>query len=48
MIFCPKCQSARLSSSHRRRWGWVFFTLLFLLPYRCQSCRHRFYRPRFA
>jgi hypothetical protein len=46
MLFCPKCYSNRICRSHRHGLDWIL-TLLLLLPYRCEVCRHRFYRFRF-
>jgi hypothetical protein len=45
MHHCPKCQSERTRRSKRR--GLVEhgpLTLVFLRPFRCEKCQHRFFR----
>jgi hypothetical protein len=42
---CPLCQSVNISKSKRRGLlESVFFTLVHVRPYRCQSCDLRFFR----
>jgi hypothetical protein len=41
---CPKCGSADVRPSSRDGFWAAFFALLGRTPYRCRSCRGRFYR----
>jgi hypothetical protein len=43
-IVCPRCHWKCARRSRRRRKLDLVAVLLFLRPYRCRSCRARFYR----
>ena len=42
---CPRCSSDRVHRSHRRSWFERVLGLA-VLPYRCEFCSLRFFRPR--
>ncbi len=49
MTGCPRCKSQQIHQSRRK--GIVerkLLTLLFLRPFRCESCDFRFYRRLFS
>jgi hypothetical protein len=41
---CPDCHSQRVRPSYPR-FGDQLMAFLWVRPYRCESCRHRFYGP---
>ena len=43
MTKCPKCDSPEVQRSHRRGLGDHLISLIFLRPFRCRRCYHRFY-----
>jgi hypothetical protein len=42
--FCPKCTSTRIRRAYRNGVWENFLRLFFIAPFRCRSCRHKFYR----
>jgi ribosomal protein L37AE/L43A len=42
--FCPKCTSTRIRRANRVGIWEEFLRLFFIAPFRCRSCRHKFYR----
>jgi uncharacterized coiled-coil protein SlyX len=42
--FCPKCTSTRIRRANRAGILEEFLRLFFIAPFRCRSCRHKFYR----
>jgi hypothetical protein len=40
---CPKCSSQNIRISRHSHWNDVFYRIQGEQPYRCRSCRHRFY-----
>jgi len=42
-VECPRCGSVDVRRSHRRRFERLLGTV-FLLPFRCLACNHRFRR----
>jgi uncharacterized coiled-coil protein SlyX len=42
--FCPKCTSTRVRRANRVGIWEEFLRLFFIAPFRCRSCRHKFYR----
>lgn len=43
-VFCPNCTSTDVRRAYRKGLYEEFLRLLFLAPFRCRSCRHKFYR----
>lgn len=43
-VICPHCGCHYVFRSHRRTIEMPFLRLFHLIPYRCDSCDHRFYR----
>ncbi len=41
---CPKCRWATVRPSMHRKWLDHVMKRIGLRPYRCRSCRYRFYR----
>jgi hypothetical protein len=48
VVVCPKCKADRAHRSHRRDFWENVAGLLFIYPYRCHACEHRFLRFRYA
>jgi hypothetical protein len=44
-MICPKCGKDRAHRSHRSIKDWLV-SWLYLKPYRCRNCTHRFYAYR--
>jgi hypothetical protein len=44
---CPKCGVADIRPSYYRDFVDKVMQFLFLVPYRCRICRHRFFRLPF-
>ena len=44
---CPKCGVADIRPSYYRDFLDKMMQFLFLVPYRCRICRHRFFRLPF-
>lgn len=44
---CPRCGSDRVRRANRRGISECLFSLVYLYPFRCQACRHRFRRFSF-
>jgi hypothetical protein len=44
---CPKCKSESVSRSHRSGRRERLISRLWIFPFRCNSCRARFYRFEF-
>ncbi len=42
--FCPNCTSTDVRRSARKGMFEEFLRLFFIAPFRCRSCRHKFYR----
>lgn len=42
--FCPKCTSTNVRRAYRTGIWEEFLRLFFIAPFRCRSCRHKFYR----
>jgi hypothetical protein len=42
--FCPRCTSTRIRRANRVGIWEEFLRLFFIAPFRCRSCRHKFYR----
>ena len=43
-IVCPYCDSSAVHSSHLMNPIDKALSLLFISPYRCEECRHRFWK----
>jgi len=43
-LFCPKCTSTHVRRASRTGMWEEFLRLFFIAPFRCRSCRHKFYR----
>jgi len=47
-VSCPKCQSKRIRRSKRRSiFERILLGLMFVRPYRCDTCDHRFFYRSF-
>jgi hypothetical protein len=44
-LFCPKCGSTDVRRSRGEGLTAFFFALFGRMPFRCRSCRTKFYRP---
>jgi len=45
MSNCPRCNSKRIRKSRRKGVEEkIFFAMIFVRPFRCESCDHRFFR----
>lgn len=42
--FCPRCTSTDIRRANRKGLFEGFLRLFFIAPFRCRSCRHKFYR----
>ncbi len=42
--FCPNCTSTKVRRAYRHGLWEEFLRLFFIAPFRCRSCRHKFYR----
>jgi hypothetical protein len=42
--FCPNCASTDVRRASRSGFYQAFLRLFFITPFRCRSCRHKFYR----
>jgi len=42
--FCPNCTSTNVRRAYRQGLWEEFLRLFFIAPFRCRSCRHKFYR----
>ena len=42
--FCPSCTSTDVRRANRVGMFESFLRLFFIAPFRCRSCRHKFYR----
>jgi hypothetical protein len=42
--FCPNCTSTDVRRANRKGLFEEFLRLFFIAPFRCRSCRHKFYR----
>lgn len=42
--FCPNCTSTNIRRAYRQGMFEEFLRLFFIAPFRCRSCRHKFYR----
>jgi len=42
--FCPNCTSTNVRRAYRHGIWEEFLRLFFIAPFRCRSCRHKFYR----
>jgi hypothetical protein len=42
--FCPNCTSTNVRRAYRHGLWEEFLRLLFIAPFRCRACRHKFYR----
>jgi len=42
--FCPHCTSTHIRRANRKGMFEGFLRLFFIAPFRCRSCRHKFYR----
>ena len=43
-LYCPKCTSVNVRRTNRSGMWEEFLRLFFIAPFRCRSCRHKFYR----
>lgn len=43
-VFCPNCTSTKIRRANRAGIWEEFLRLFFIAPFRCRSCRHKFYR----
>jgi hypothetical protein len=43
-LYCPKCTSTAIRRATRSGIWEEFLRLFFIAPFRCRSCRHKFYR----
>lgn len=43
-VFCPNCTSTKVRRAYRHGLWEEFLRLFFIAPFRCRSCRHKFYR----
>lgn len=43
-VFCPNCTSTKVRRAYRHGMWEEFLRLFFIAPFRCRSCRHKFYR----
>jgi len=43
-VYCPKCTSVNVRRSSRTGMWEEFLRLFFIAPFRCRSCRHKFYQ----
>ena len=44
-LTCPRCHDHHVRRSHRKLYD-TLLKLFGLVPYRCNSCQHRFFRSR--
>ena len=42
--FCPNCTSTDVRRANRKGFFEEFLRLVFIAPFRCRACRHKFYR----
>jgi hypothetical protein len=42
--FCPNCTSTKVRRAYRHGLFEEFLRLFFIAPFRCRTCRHKFYR----
>jgi hypothetical protein len=42
--FCPNCTSTDIRRANRHGIWEEFLRFFFIAPFRCRSCRHKFYR----
>ena len=48
-LICPRCGGRATRRSHRKGLiELIAYYALFLSPYRCSDCDHRFFRSRFS